>query len=746
MNRTMYPGLFFRLFYRMVLKTRWMGAKPVCKSFDNTHDQNHNVIQQIYVINLDRQINRWNKIQKELLRIYGGSKIPLRDITKRFSAIDARYNTELPNPLELQINYTLADQLFVEPNPILRKDEVKGNQPVTMTNQEIAVALSHIAVWKLIASSDHPYTLVLEDDVYFHNNFAKILDKAWDELTHACELSDGFDVLYLSYKEVKTKVDKQDISDVLFKPLRGLWWLSGYVLSQKGAKKLLGLLPVYGPVDLWINLHFKKLDVFATQKSIIEQRMDYQSDNSYSILPVLAKVGVFTQAKPLLFKTRTRPTPVFAFGRQGTGLTSLAMALSMLGYRCCSDVKELPETEHYALFSKKKSRVFDAYVNVGSLWGRRCIELAKLYRKAKFIITVSDEEELIQFNQDYVMEEGSRTYKFSDQYDSVLQVYKKLRKLSANILVLPMQRRDKWDQLCKFIECEYPTSQYPAIEDQTQRHLSTNTKNNRNAFQGLIKMQFDSSPWIATSRKEWCGVPLLDVKDDKIWENCLPNDSESFQTFKKSRWSLLDDTFPDNLSIFKPDNFSISSDNIARIMLCKEYSPVREYTSASICSRKSYLFGCFSVVIKPAKVPGLVTGVFLHRNSPRQEIDIEFLGKDTSKLLVNVYYNPGGEGANLEYGYRGTPILIDLGFDASRDFHRYSIEWSPTSIRWFVDSRLVYKRVHWDPTPIPHLPMQFYVNLWPPRSEELAGTLSDYVLPAYSDIKCIDIQHDKLPG
>jgi beta-glucanase (GH16 family) len=141
----------------------------------------------------------------------------------------------------------------------------------------------------------------------------------------------------------------------------------------------------------------------------------------------------------------------------------------------------------------------------------------------------------------------------------------------------------------------------------------------------------------------------------------------------------------------------------------------------------------------------LITGVFLHRNSPRQEIDIEFLGKDTTKMLVNVYYNPGGEGANLEYGYRGTPVLIDLGFDAAKDFHEYSIEWSSTTIRWLVDGRLAYDRANWDPTPIPHLPMQFCINLWHSRSEELAGRLWDRALPAHSEIKSIEIHSHPLP-
>ena len=167
---------------------------------------------------------------------------------------------------------------------------------------------------------------------------------------------------------------------------------------------------------------------------------------------------------------------------------------------------------------------------------------------------------------------------------------------------------------------------------------------------------------------------------------------------------------------------------------------MRDYTSASLCSQKAYQYGRFDAAIKPAGVSGLITGMFLHRNSPRQEIDIEFLGRDTTKLLLNVYYNPGEEGAKFDYGYRGTPILIALGFDASRDFHSYSIEWSSTAIRWFVDDQVVHERASWQPTPIPHLPMQFYINLWPSRSKVLAGRLSDHDLPAHCEIKSVNFR------
>jgi hypothetical protein len=115
-------------------------------------------------------------------------------------------------------------------------------------------------------------------------------------------------------------------------------------------------------------------------------------------------------------------------------------------------------------------------------------------------------------------------------------------------------------------------------------------------------------------------------------------------------------------------------------------------------------------------------------------------------MVVNVFYNPGLEGARMEYGYRGTPAFIDLGFDASADFHEYAIEWTSTAIRWSVDGRLVYERLDWDPTPIPHLPMQLQFNLWRSRSRELAGRLDHTALPATSELRAVHVRSPQAGG
>lgn len=738
MNTATYSGLFSRLRYRAMLGARYLATKPRSESFGA--EQHHDAIQRIYVINLDRKPDRWRQMSRELGSLRDRSGKPLATISRRFSAVDARYYRASPSSQLIQPHYSLADQLFVEPNPLLDESVDAQGQRIEMTPQEVAIALSHVEVWKLIAASDPLYTLVLEDDVYFRRGFAHVLDDAWAELMQRSGRAATCDMVYLSYKKAGKEVPSRPFSDLLFRPVTGLWQLSGYVLSRSGAQKLLGLLPVRGPVDLWLNHQFRHLDVFATRRSIIEQRLDLPSTNSYSVLPILSKVGILTREKPLPVKGRAMPGPVFAFGKSGSGLTAPATALSMLGYRCCSDISELPASEHTDLFGKKRGRVFDAYVNIGSLEPQALIELAKLYRQARFIMTADDEGQPTG-SMGAPLDGATKSEALLADEDWPAGLSRQLSaEIPGNVLVLPARHRDKWELLCGFLGCDYPAHAYPECEDQAQRLLFVRARENEgDRWRQVRRLKSDSSPWIVP-RKDWHGLPLAEAGEALQHNSSSSGVSNEFRELDSELWVLRDDTFPSNLALFRPSNFAINTDNVAQLTLRQERTPVRQFTSASIASRRRYLYGRFVAEVRPSNVRGLITGIFLHRNAPRQEIDIELLGEDTTKLLVNVYYNPGEEGTKLEYGYRGAPVLIDLGFDASSEFHRYEIEWCSDSIRWRVDERLVHERLMWEPTPIPHLPMQFNVNLWHSRSKELAGRLAAGDLPAQSYIRGIGIE------
>lgn len=346
MNIKNRKNLFNRIRFKFSSLSRLFEFRPKTKAFSNNKK---NAIRRIYVINLDRKPDRWKQICKELKRIFINKSDTLFSITRRFSAIDARYLNKNIDSKFLKTKYSLADQLAVEPNDKISDQLDTHSLQIDMTPQEIAIALSHIEIWKLISNANVDYTLILEDDIYFKHGFNKEMDRIWDQLTKY--QNKKFDILYLSYEYVKGNNKEKSLiinEQIVSKPVKGVWHASGYILSKESAQKILDMLPVYGPVDLWLNLIFDKLNVYIANDSIISQRLDVPSTNFYSIMPIFSKLGIYTGNDLSTYNTPKLKTPVFVFGEPDSGLTSLANALMILGYTCCYNLDKLPKVEQRA--------------------------------------------------------------------------------------------------------------------------------------------------------------------------------------------------------------------------------------------------------------------------------------------------------------------------------------------------------------------------------------------------------------
>lgn len=711
-----------KLLYRIGVKARRLLPRQKCQTFGPSNAKESARIERIYVINLDRQLDRWTEMGRELGHILDSSGAELANLTVRYPAIDARSFTQSqPKDDEIDPFYTLGDQLLVEPQPRALPDRLELDRPIRMSQPEIAVARSHVGVWRQVAAGEHAYVLVLEDDVCFQGGFARHLDQAWSELEAEGGKAKRFDILYVSYQEVKHGAQKTFLSGSVFRPMRGLWHLSGYVLSREGAEKLLRLLPCRGPVDLWINHQFGVLDVRATRQSLISQRRDGYSTNSYSILPALTKIGILDTEGTSLFQIRPQQRPVFAFGAEGSGLSSLAMALSMLGYRCCSDLEAIPELELKKLLAGRTDWVFDAYVNIGSLTGKARV-LRERYPQAKFICTKSEA-------------------RISD--DSASDILDDMNE--SDVGVLRSDAPNKWQIVCEHLKCAPPVCSFPEIADLGQRRLLGVSVGQSPVASGRA-LKRDRSPWIVESRRGWRGIQSAPVSKASPGVGAHVRLNDCLETLDTRRWLLRDDTFTGNLALFRPSNVEFRAGLGAVLTVKRQSLGVRDYSAASICSRDRYLYGRFEAIIRATRVPGVVTGFFLHRDSPRQEIDVEIVGGRSDRLLANVFYNPGSEGARFDYGYRGAPSSIELGFDSSESAHRFAIEWDPCEIRWLVDDQLVHRRVNWDPTPIPQLPMILHVNTWPSRSKEFAGRLTSRRLPATAMVRSIGLEASLAAG
>jgi hypothetical protein len=390
------------------------------------------------------------------------------------------------------------------------------------------------------------------------------------------------------------------------------------------------------------------------------------------------------------------------------------MALSMLGYRCCSDLQDLPEEEFGQLLAGGTDRVFDAYVNIGSL-EREATTLRKRYPKAKFIMTTS---------QDGVSYNDVNISQFLN---------------GCNPAILRSDITNKWKIVCEHLRCAPPVSPFPKILDLGQRSLHSASAG-KSPAEVERKLKRDKSPWVVEPRAGWKGLRPSSVDKSLIVSGIHVCLVDRLEDLNSRHWLVREDTFSGNLALFRHANVECQSQVGAVLSVRKESLGVREYSAGSISSRDRFLFGRFEAILQASKVPGVITGFFLHRDSPRQEIDIEIVGKRSDRLLVNVFYNPGDEGTRFDYGYRGTPSNIQLGFDASESLHKYAIEWDPGEIRWMVDGKLIHWRVDWNPTPIPQLPMALHVNVWPSRSQELAGRLASRRLPATTIVRSIALK------
>lgn len=661
-------------------------------------------IGEILIVNLDRQPQRLRRTLRELSRFRASDGAPLSSMARRLAAVDARDGRAVAATADVDQRYFLGDQLYVQPDARLQEC-FAVEEPVRMTRQEVAVARSHVEAWKSIATGSHDHVLVLEDDIWFPPGADLAIDRGWHAACKRFADKGGPRLLYFSYADAGGSAARADVCENLFRPIRGLWFLSGYVLSREGAETLLQAMPVVGPVDMWMNYRFEELGALALSSPVILQRPDGDSDNCYSILPYLARAGI-VDANAVVVPSRTSTAPVFAWtaGRDREGL---AMALSMLGFRVRAfdgDEDLIGEGDLPDLLEK-----FDALVDAPLSTG--AIDAA-----------------IAQTNVRFVLEADAGC----------------CNGLSPNCLppsrtaILPIDDLSDalWRPLCSFLGLVPPVQAFPVGPPRAWRIFRYDRAASResNASTQPKNCLMDDSAWALVPESGWSSL-LSSGRTVHSPGSCLVHETMTNAT------PLLPggvETFPGNCAAFDQNGLIYEVDG-AHLVLSKITTGNRPYRSGAFASVRSYMHGHFEAEIKAARGSGLVTGFFLHRDSPRQEIDVELTGDDPHRMLVNVYFNPGDEGADMGFGYRGSPCRIDLGFDATLDFHVYAIDWRPGFISWSVDGSIVHTRVGWDPTPLPHLPMRLHANLWAPRSEELAGRIDENALPASAIFRNVSI-------
>jgi len=106
--------------FRFWLTLRRLLPRRKCQTFGVQGAAKGHKIEKVYVINLDREPGRWSKMEQELRHILDSSGAELLSLTERHVAVDAnKFSQEPPKDADIDPFYTLGDQLFVEPQPLV---------------------------------------------------------------------------------------------------------------------------------------------------------------------------------------------------------------------------------------------------------------------------------------------------------------------------------------------------------------------------------------------------------------------------------------------------------------------------------------------------------------------------------------------------------------------------------------------------------------------------------------------------
>lgn len=128
-------------------------------------------------------------------------------------------------------------------------------------------------------------------------------------------------------------------------------------------------------------------------------------------------------------------------------------------------------------------------------------------------------------------------------------------------------------------------------------------------------------------------------------------------------------------------------------------------TMAEVRTKERYGYGRYEVIMRPSGESGIVSAFFTYTGpwagDPHDEVDIEFVGKNTRYIEFNYFRN----------GRTDAHKRVKLGFDAAKRMHLYAFDWQPDQIIWYVDGREIY-RTPYGSRGIPDHPGQIYASAW----------------------------------
>lgn len=168
---------------------------------------------------------------------------------------------------------------------------------------------------------------------------------------------------------------------------------------------------------------------------------------------------------------------------------------------------------------------------------------------------------------------------------------------------------------------------------------------------------------------------------------------DEFTSFEVTRWVKISRPF--GHGTLDPANVTVANDLLG-IKL-----PAGTLNGGEMRSTSLYRYGTYRTRMRIADAPSSLTAFFLYKRPDlAQEIDIEIFNDSTGRIMFSTYS-----------GFAQTHnIIVDLPTDLTADFHIYTIEYDPGSVRFLLDGMELQR---WS-TGVPRSSMYLFTNAWFP--------------------------------
>jgi beta-glucanase (GH16 family) len=238
-----------------------------------------------------------------------------------------------------------------------------------------------------------------------------------------------------------------------------------------------------------------------------------------------------------------------------------------------------------------------------------------------------------------------------------------------------------------------------------------------------------------------------------IWEENFDGDR-----LDSCKWNILtrEHSKHNELQYYVPDEVYVQDGLLHLRSRARKYGSM-DYTSGRIDTRNKFapVYGKFEIRAKLPAGKGMWPAYWLYPQNrdwlmeramseavakgeessiPEErpwysEIDImEFLGHEPNIIYGTFhYYSFDGQKKSSSVTWRGT-------CDYTKDFHTYTLEWEPDSLKWYIDGNLI----HVTTEGIPHTPHYLIINTavggrWPGNPD------STSVFPQFHDIDYVKV-------